>query len=268
MAISRKTLVTLGIAAAVVSCCGLGALFLVWTAAVQIESAKPPSAEVVASLNEYGRKLATIRDKIAALDRSRLQPIACDAAAIKRAVQKQYPTLSPVYGPHLKRFGGDKSLWKKDDGPWAWLTDPTFRGHFERHPDERGADDLGHTAGVVKDTFLPSLYLIVIWPDDQGSNQLPEFRGKDQPYVGGHFQGWMFVADQNDASIVCQAPLDVRNSQEIRYRTGGRGVVAKLREQDPAKVLRNDFEDNFEAAVEKALGDGIEVSAAWGSLFK
>lgn len=215
--------------------------------------------EALAELETYMNRLAEIHDALAALDLSTQTERPCDQAAMLEApaVEHGHLNLRTVSLDFLDRFGEDSGAWKKSEGPWAFLDDDTFAGHFAEHPDDRDAYALKDTASRVQETFLAERYLIVVVPDGADGKVAPVMRSDS--FDSGYFDGWIFVVNQTDASIACQAPITVQSSDSIDF--GGR-----LDSKDPENEMFEDFEDNFEAAIGAKLPPKIKLATSFGSI--
>ena len=82
----------------------------------------------------------------------------------------------------------------------------------------------------------------------------------DTKYTMGEFHGWLQVVDLDAGEVLCQAPLDFENSEEVStYR------MTKLESKKGAleRAVRSDFEKAFEkaasAAVKKATGGQLTL---------
>ena len=159
----------------------------------------------------------------------------------------------------LARFGKDKSAWKKDESHWKFLTDSTFGGHFEKHPDDRQPSSVKDTAKRVQETFLPEKYLVVLAPVNEESAVLPKMGKK--AFDSGDWLGWVFLADQETGKLACQVQITVESSESIDF--GG-----MLDSDDPEAEMFEDFEDNFEAAINAVLPKGVKVTGNYGSLLR
>lgn len=214
-------------------------------------------AENLAKLGEYTKTMQAIHDEIAKLDLETLAPKPC--SGVKVELPKDAHGLRTVSHGFLARFGKDKAAWTKSEGGWAFLDDSTFSGHFEKHSDDRDAYGLNDTATRVQETFLPEKYLVVLAPANAESAVLPKMHDKN--FDGGEWLGWVFLADQSTGELACQVQIVVGSSDEIDF--GG-----LLDGDDPDKEMMEDFEDNFEGAINKVLPNGIEISTTYGSIVR
>ncbi len=192
-------------------------------------------------LGEYTKTLKTLHDTIAALDLNTLEKKSCKG--VKVELPDGSHGLRTLELPFLARFEADKSAWTKNDGPWKFLNDSTFAGHFAEHQDDRESYGVQDTAKRVKETFLPEKYLIVIAPI-KGGKTLPEMK-KDH-FLTGELAAWVFLGDQTSGEIACQVPFAAGSSESIDF--GG-----LLDGDDPEKEMMEDFEDNIEEAIEAVL---------------
>ncbi len=216
-------------------------------------------AENLAKLDEYFKTMQTIHDSIAKLDLGALEPKSCKS--VKVELPKEAIGLRTVAHTFMARFGKDKSAWTKNEGDWAFLTDSIFGGHFDEHNDDRTAYAIKDTAERVQETFLPEKYLVVIASADEKYAVLPKLEKGADKFESGYFLGWVFLADQQTGELACRVPIEVESSDEIDY--GG-----LLDSDDPNKELLEDFEDNFEGAINKLLPNGIKISSGYGSIVR
>ncbi|MEZ4371047.1 MAG: hypothetical protein R3B07_09480 [Polyangiaceae bacterium] len=231
-------------------------------------AAAAEEARLKAKLTDYIGKLAAVTKAVEAVDKASFKDKPCDGAALEAAApagKKGALSLRSAYLPWMKRFGAPKTEWKANAGDWKFITDSTFAGHFEKHPDDRDSYAAKDTGKRIEETFEPERYLVVVAPDDESKNALPVWHDEG-PFDSGDFQGWMFVVDTTDASIACQKRLEIESSEEIEYRTGGR-KLGRLTNQNPKTVLQDDFEDNLEDAIQKALKP-VGLSTSMGRILK
>ena len=220
----------------------------------------PKEAPVPPQLRRYIETLGAIYTSLSTRKREDFRPLPCDGAALTKAAGKDSLILNIVYGPFLERFTTLDEPWTDDKSPWRFLSDSAFRGHFETGPKQRTADSLADTARRVDDTFLPPHFLIVIWPDDEEHNFLPQLT-REKVFIGGEFHGWMVIANQTNGRIACMQRLDVTSSSEVSHRT--RGLFGK----DAATAVKDDFERNFQKAIERSLPDRVTAIMGFGSVF-
>jgi len=191
---------------------------------------------------------------------SDFQAIACNAQSIQAATAKSSNILDLVYGPFLRRFANPGETWAPDKGEWAFLTNGTFRGHFAENPRDRSAYAVADTAKRVDETFLPARFFIVIWPDDEKRNSLPQISG-DKQFLPGEFRGWAVYADQKTGDILCMQRVEAASSEEVSHRTTG------AFKEDPKTAIRDDFERNLQKAIDQTAPDGVTISTGFGSIF-
>lgn len=231
-------------------------------------AAAAEEARLKVKVTDYIGKLAAVAKAVEAVDKASFKDKACDGAALQAAApaaKKGSLSLRSVYLPWMKRFGAAKAEWKPNAGDWKFVTDSTFAGHFEKHPDDRDGYAVKDTGKRIEETFEPERYLVIVAPEDESKNVLPVWHDTG-PFDSGDFRGWMFVVDTTDASIACQKRLEIESSDEIEYRTGGR-KLGRLTNQNPKTVLQDDFEDNLEDAIQKALKP-VGFSTGMGRILK
>jgi len=113
---------------------------------------------------------------------------------------------------------------------------------------------------------LPHRYVIVAWPDNEALNRLPVVSSSDKTFTKGVFSGSLFIVDIVENKIECQGRLLVENSESVTSRSGGRRL-GKLLDKAPEAAIRDDFQDNFEAAMKRIVPAKLRFSGM-GSLFK
>jgi hypothetical protein len=214
-------------------------------------------AEQVESLDAYEANLAKLHDNIAKLNLPSLKAKPCKG--VKVELPKDTHGLRTVELSFLERFGEDKAKWTKNEKPWDFLTDSTFGGHFETHRAERTQYAIVDTAKRVQETFLPEKYLVVIAPAAEDTKVAPIM--KDKHFESGYLGAWVFLGDQASGEVACQAPIEAESSDEIDF--GG-----ILDSNDPEAEMWEDFEDNIEAAINRVLPKGIEISGTYGSIVR
>jgi len=220
---------------------------------------------------DYVAKLGRAYTTLSALDLETLDDKPCDASAM---MAKAPPgrndngrrTLPRVGADFLERFASkDPSAWTENRGAWAFLTDSNFAGHFAQHQ-TKVKYGLSGTARVIRESWAPSRYVVVLWPSSSAANQVPAFDKTRKVFSGGSLEGFAFVYDLNDDKVACQSYLSVQSSSTVKYRTGGRGM-GRLLNKDPDKAVRHDFEDNLEGQIKALLPPKMSVSSM-GSFFK
>lgn len=211
--------------------------------------------------DDWVKKVGDGYQKIASMAKAGMAEKACDGPAMLALAKEDHELRIPtVYGPYLARFASsNKADWQEDKGPWAFLTESTFRGHFEKHAADRDAYALDGTARFIKNDFQKNRFLIVIWPDDEKSNRLPEL-GEKKSFESGVFKGWLVMLDSVGSDVVCQKRLAVESSEKV---TSGQTF-----NKDPEKAIVKDFHDRFEAQIEAALPPKVKSTNNMGSLFK
>lgn len=236
-----------------------------------------PSAKAVAArkvYDDYVTLMGAAYGKIAALDKKALAEKPCNEAAMLAKAppgKNDYGRLpvERLYGPFMARFAkpADKSAWKDDrGGPWAFLTDDVYRGHFIHHADERDSYSLSDTSKRITEEFAPHRFVIVTWPDDEALNRLPAINASTKTFSTGLFKGSLFVVDIVEDKIECQGRLFVENTESVTSRSGGRGL-GKLLNVAPEVAVRDDFEDNFEATMKRLVPAKLKF-AGMGSLLR
>ncbi len=211
--------------------------------------------------DDWVKKVGSGYEKISSMAKTGMAEKACDGPALLALAKEDHQLRIPtVYGPFLSRFASaNKSDWQEDKGPWAFLTESTFRGHFEKHASERDAYALDGTARFIKNDWQKNRFLIVLWPDDEKANRLP-LLGADKSFESGSFKGWLLMLDSVDANVVCQKQLSVESSEKV---TSGQTF-----NKDPQKAIVKDFQDRFEAQLEAALPPKVKSTNNMGSLLK
>ena len=221
-------------------------------------AAAAEEARLKAKLTDYIAKLAAVTNAVEAVDKSGFKDKACNGAALTAAApagKEGRLSLRSAYLPWMKRFGAAKSEWKPNEGDWKFITDSTFAGHFEKHPDDRDSYSVKDTGKRIEEDFEPERFLVVVAPEDEKENVLPIAHKND--YDSGYFGGWMFVVDTTNAAIACRQRLEIENFKALRYGTIHEGK----------KVIQNDFEDNFEDALQKALKP-VGLTTSMGRILK
>lgn len=241
-------------------------------AALAIGTSKPSPEEekkraeeqkvVRANYDDWVKKVGAVYEKVRTLDKSSLSDKPCDGPTmLKTAKEDAYLSLPTVYGPYMARFAStNKADWKEDTGPWAFLTESTFRGHFEKHADDRDAYALDGTGRVITNDWMKNRFLIVLWPENETTNKLPVLDEKSDSFESGAFEGWVILVDPMDSTVTCHKKISVENSETVKS--------GQTFNKDPQKALQKDFEDRFEAAIESALPPKVKSSNNMGSILK
>jgi len=216
-------------------------------------------AELQAVLDAYLTRMAGVRSQIRTLTTNAPQVQACDVPSMMtRAENTEHNQLHIriAYGPFLDRFGSDdRGVWADDGGEWAFMTDPTYRGHFAAHPEDRETYAVQDTAERVAETFLTERYLAVIEPGEGCSLPRVNEDGGDTDFTGGQCRAWVFVVDQIDGSIACQNQILFESSDSMWAG-----------EDDFQDELQEDYENALEDALQRVLPPR-SLSTPLGGLF-
>lgn len=215
--------------------------------------------ENLEKLDAYMATLAKVHDELGALDVAAARERPCDGTKMleAEAVEHGHLNLRTVSLDFLARFGEGEAAWTSSEGPWSFLDDGTFAGHFEQHPDNRDAYAVKDTALRVQETFLAERYLMVVTPESADTKVTPVMH--DDSFDSGYFRGFVFVVDQRDGSVACQFPVEVQSGESIDF--GGR-----FDSKDAEKEMFEDFEDNFEAAITAKLPPKVKLGSSYGSI--
>lgn len=178
-----------------------------------------------------------------------------------------YSGMKTAYLPHLIRYAfPEKEEYWKNHGEWKWLTSDDIVLHMDRPVDDWTDKSVErHYKAVYKD-FLKDHYLCIIYPDIEAGNKMPVYYEEEESFTAGYFKGWVMIGDLTNGKAVCWYPIEVTNSEEISYRSGGRGL-GKLLNESPAKAVRKDFKENFKAAIEARLNEKVKVNCDFLKLF-
>ncbi len=215
------------------------------------------------SRDAYVKTLTSIREKVKGLDLDRMTPKKCDEAKMQaqRTDKNGQTGLHVVFAPYLDRFTEPESSWKKDEGPWSWVTDPSWAGFFDAPPSTEGYSARSD-AKTLRDYWVSRRYMIVVVPRrDAASSVLPKVPRKGD-FESGYFSGWAVVFDQTDATVACQFELEVENSNKVGFRDSG------AFNEDPETAILKDFQDNFEDALEKGIPSSVGLGTSYGKLLK
>lgn len=255
----------------------LSAVALFFMLALAAGSQKPTPGEVEAGLaaaagdkkilDDYVDKMGAVYKSLAALDMNTLRATRCDEAAMLKLAPPRKDDygkmhLPRVFGPYMARFASKNAAdWTKVDmkGPWDWLTDFSYAGHFETFPDAREAYAIKDTARRVKEEFIPARYAVVIWPTSS-KNTMPIWHAKSESFVGGYFRGMVFVVDVIVSKVQCHAPIEVESADAVSYRTRG------LLREKPETALKDDFENRMKKELTAALPDAVDFGTM-GTIF-
>jgi len=255
----------------------ISAVALLFMLALAAGSQKPTPGEVEAGLaaaagdkkilDDYVTKIGAVYKSLSAMNMHGLNGTRCDEAAMLKAAPPKKDDYGKIhaqriFGPYMARFASKNAAdWKKYDynGTWDWLTDSSYGGHFESFPDTRDAYAIKDTARRVKEEFIPSRYIVVIWPTD-AKNTMPIYHPKNESFIGGYFEGMVFVVDAIDNKVMCHSPLYVASGDLITYKTRG------LLREKPEIALKDDFENRMKKELTTALPDAIDFGTM-GTIF-
>jgi hypothetical protein len=217
-------------------------------------------------MDEYMARMAQVAAAVRAAAEAGPTEQACDAAAMLASAEEKpnnHLQLRTVYSPFLNRFGStDAAVWTDLGGDFTFLTDSIYRGHFGELPSSRQEYARNDTATRIAETFLRERYLLVVHP--VGEHSVPRWTS-DEAFDPGYFDGWVFVVDQTDGAITCQWPISVTSSAEVEWTEGSRGV-GRLLDETREEALQSDFEDNFEAALERKAPSPSSITTSLGHI--
>ncbi len=211
--------------------------------------------------DDWVKKVGAAYSLVAGMNLAGSPDKACDGPALLKLAKEDYQLRLPtVYGPYLARFASSNPAdWKEDKGPWAFLTESTFRGHFEKHASARDAYALDGTARMIKNDWQKFRFLIVLWPEDESANRLPKITDT-RTFDSGSFKGWVLLLDPIDKNVACQKRIFVENGETVSSNESFT--------KNPQKAVQNDFENRFEAAIEGALPPQVKSTNNMGALLK
>ncbi len=218
-------------------------------------------------LDDYVDKMGAVYKSLAVLDMAKLHATRCDEAAmLKKAPPRKDDYgkmhLQRIFGPYMARFASKNAAdWKKVDyqGTWDWLTDSSYAGHFESFPDTRDAYAIKDTARRVTEEFIPSRYVVVIWPTSP-RNTMPIWHAKTDSFVSGFFEGTVLVVDVLENKVQCQSPIAAESADAVHYRTRG------LLREKPETALRDDFQNRMKDGLTAALPSTVDFGTM-GTIF-
>lgn len=200
----------------------------------------------ITDIKAYYKDLATVAAAVKPAGQLSLEK--CDEAVIAskkkhsfggRLLTVDHEFLSLLTGPTE-----DKAK-RKELAAWEWVRSQEIQRM--KHPDAIGGDSTVARfvmEDIEKAKKLPLLG--VVRTEKRAMPIVPE--GTDD-FVGGVYQGWIVVVDQQTKKPLCQAPFKVRNSEEIKYKEGRfSSEVERAR-----AAAKEDFRENFEAGTNAAL---------------
>lgn len=79
-------------------------------------------------------------------------------------------------------------------------------------------------------------------------------------FAGGFVDATLVIVEIASMKPVCSAQVKAESSKDVKTKRGGRGLVGKLLEKDPAKAIVEDLKENLEQAGDAAMK---RVSAQW-----
>ncbi len=249
----------------------LSALGLAGMLALAAGSQKPtPEREKAAAeeraaakviVQNYVKKMSAVYTNLKGRNAAPLRT-ACDEALLLRNVPPRANAYESIevtryFGPYLARFAStDPAVWKKAEGPFAWLTDDSF---FDRHPDTLPGYDTS-VALHVQTVLVPRRYALVLWPTDEARNRMPRVADGSDGFVGGRFEGVAYLVDVVENTIACQTPLLVVSSAKVNYRDRG------MFPEKAQSALDTDFENAMKDALEAFLPKHVRFGTM-GSIF-
>lgn len=140
------------------------------------------------------------------------------------------------------------------------------------------------TADSLQHNFRSAQYLLVLWPDPDAKNRVPERTSHatgstiraGEEYTPGEFHGWLVAVDQRNGSLGCAGRIDAFSSREIYHRhydtmenlalgINGRNLTYDD-EKDTKNEIRRDFERRLKEAIENAAPKGLNVYTSFGPI--
>lgn len=269
MAISRKTLVILGVAVGVVSCCGLGGLILLGTAiAPEVDKARRESDKAQGKV-PWAEAQVSLKSQLAKLHANVPEPAAlalksCPDAEIQNNYKEPPSSLQgevilwmPSVPYEILGRWLVKGLEAKDRDEWLWMTDGGTAQLLDpaRYDGSWFEEDMASTLRH----FRNARYLAILRAERRSMPRLtgdPELLGllarwgrleKGKTFQAGSFQGWIVLMDLQTAEPVCHAPLAVENSETLEYRTSG------PLKKEPQALIEADFKERVRESIKGAV---------------
>jgi len=156
--------------------------------------------------------------------------------------------VSDPSGKH--RVGKDPWSWLISDGPekLAALGTPDSVRDANRVLNSLNHNEARYLLVVRGELTLPKPSKD---PASFGSRKATAVSGKH--FEPGRIKGWAFVFDTTTKEVICQAPVKVKSSGSIKFRT--RGIAQK----DHDTAIMGDFREQVSDGLDKSLGSISEV---------
>ncbi|MCI5055546.1 MAG: hypothetical protein MRY83_05515 [Flavobacteriales bacterium] len=189
-------------------------------------------------------------------------------------VKDEYVPVPIVYFPYLKKYKSlSPSDWEMND-PFEWINSAIFNSKECLICNEYDTTTLKYTVQSkieerkkAFDLLIKRKYIYAIVPFKNSKNTMPVYTS-DTEVSAGYFNGWLALIDLEKTKVYYMKDLEVRSSEEISVFKSDRGITQIFNEELSSELI-DDFQDNFEDAIEEEGTDFLRLSpdnGRWGDI--
>lgn len=221
---------------------GTGLLFTLFCVIVIISGMIKPDdpakkEEALVELKKEYAILAGLKPKIPAL--SSLKQQSCPDSEIATKVKTEKKWLPVIPSEYFSVFEGTPE-WKEIKKDWKWLYPLESFSYLEDLGSLREINDLKWR---ISQMYKNSPYLGFLVTSEK---RLPKL-ADEKTFISGSIQGWIVIFDLETKNKVCQVPLEVFNSEDVKFKT--RGMFSKNSDE----AVLDDFKSQYKTQVREAL---------------
>lgn len=217
---------------------GLIILLMVLSKFAKPENEDPKSKEEsLKKLEQEYASLAEIKSKV--LAPSALKQKTCPDAEIEDKISSPSKKIEVWPIEFFSVFEGG-TAWKDIKKDWQWLKNlETFSPLSEL----KSTRDINNALWNTSIFYKERPYMGILTTSQKIAPKIQD----DENFVSGLIEGWVVVIDTSTKTAICQVPLLVQNSEQIKFKTRG------LLSQGADEAILSDFKNQYAIQLKQAL---------------